>query len=290
MRLARVAADGRWVLVDDAASWPLPEGTTLGGLLALDAATFRTVLTAAAAGPPAGPAPTALLAPVDPDTEVWAAGVTYEVSRSARIEESREATLYERVYAAERPELFFKAIGWRVAGDGAPVGIRDDSTWDVPEPELAVVANAHGEIVAYTICDDVSSRSIEGDNSLYLPQAKMYRGSCALGPTLVPAWEVPDARRLGITVEIRRDGGLVWAGATSTAFLRRSPEELVRFLYRGEVFPRGVVLSTGTSAVPGADVTLRHGDDVAIAVDGLGALANRVVAGARHAAWGRTGA
>src|SRR5262249_39729510 len=141
-----------------------------------------------------------LLAPVDGPIEVWAAGVTYLRSRDARIEESHEPDIYERVYLADRPELFFKSPAWRVRGPGSPVGIRADSSLDVPEPELALMVTASAEIVGYTICNDVSSRSIEGDNPLYVPQAKVYNGSCALGPSVLPAWDAPSSFDISLTV------------------------------------------------------------------------------------------
>lgn len=218
-----------------------------------------------------------LLAPVDDDTEVWAAGVTYEVSRQARMEESeRAADVYAAVYAADRPELFFKAVGRRVRGSGQSIGIRADSTWDVPEPELAVVCNARGDVVGATICNDVSSRSIEGENPLYLPQAKMFAGACALGPWIRMVRSAGSLTDLAIAVEIRRGPSSVWTGGTSTARLHRKIEELVAFLFRGERYPYGVVLSTGTSAVPGPDVTLQPGDDVVIDIDSIGRLRNPV--------------
>jgi 2-dehydro-3-deoxy-D-arabinonate dehydratase len=279
-RLAKVAGpDGqpRWAVLDDAgAIGLLPPGTTLGSLLALDAAAFGETLGAVPRAPAASPA---LRAPVDDDTEVWAAGVTYEVSRQARMTESTEAGIYAKVYTATRPELFFKGVGWRVAGPGAPIGVREDSTWDVPEPELGIVCDAAGGIAGYTVVNDVSSRSIEGENPLYLPQAKIFRGACAVGPWIRLASAVPDPYRLGIAVRILRDGGLVWSGQTSTARLRRKLDELVSYLYRGDVFPRGVILATGTSAVPGDDVTLQQGDEVVIEIEGVGTLANPVLRG-----------
>ncbi|QRP49140.1 fumarylacetoacetate hydrolase family protein [Amycolatopsis sp. FDAARGOS 1241] len=269
-------------LVKTAAGWGvagvsgtglLPPGTTLGSLLELPA----VELTARVAAVPLGSAsPGAPLAPVDDDTEVWAAGVTYEVSREARMEESGDAAIYARVYDAERPELFFKSIGRRVRGPGEVIGVREDSTWDVPEPELAVVANALGEIVGYTVVNDVSSRSIEGENPLYLPQAKMYRGSCAAGPSIVLASAVPDPYALAISVRIDRGGAPLWSGQTTTARLHRKLPDLVASLYRGDRYPRGVVLATGTSAVPGPDVTLQDGDEVTITIDGIGTLHNPV--------------
>jgi 2-dehydro-3-deoxy-D-arabinonate dehydratase len=232
---------------------------------------------------PAGPRRPAgevvLLAPVDGRTEVWAAGVTYARSRAAREEESTVAGLYDRVYEADRPELFFKSVAWRVVTDGQPVAIREDSELNVPEAELALVVNAGGEIVGYGVCNDMSSRSIEGDNPLYLPQAKIYAGSCALAPGIRPAWEVPDPGRLGIEVTVTRQGAPAWAARTTTAAMVRTPGDLVAWLFAGQSFPAGVILSTGTGLVPEMDFTLRPGDVVRIVIDGVGTLTNPVRAG-----------
>lgn len=225
-----------------------------------------------------------LLAPVDGAMEVWAAGVTYDRSRQARMEESHEADVYDRVYEAERPELFFKAPAWRVVTDGEPIAIRRDSALNVPEPELALVANAWGEIVGYAVCNDVSSRSIEGENPLYLPQAKVYAGSCSLSGGVRPAWEV-DAGGLHIAIEVGRGGAVAWEGRTTTAALRRSPAELVAYLFREQSYPDGVVLSTGTGVVPDLDFSMEAGDEVVITVAEVGTLSNHVVAGKEHFAW-----
>lgn len=218
-----------------------------------------------------------LLAPID-GQEVWAAGVTYERSRDARREESAGGgDFYDRVYDAERPELFFKAVPRLVAGPGAPVRVRRDSSWNVPEPELALVVSAAGRIVGYTAGNDVSSRSIEGDNPLYLPQAKIYDGCCALGPAIALADEPGlDLRALPIQLAIRRAGEAVFAGETSTAKMRRRPEELVAYLTRELSFPAGVVLMTGTGIVPPDAFTLEPGDIVEITIRGVGTLANPV--------------
>ena len=235
---------------------------------------------AEASGQGAAVTGTELLAPVDGRTEVWACGVTYEVSRDARVEESQHAaTVYERVYDAERPELFFKAAAWRVAGDGEAIALREDSTLDVPEPEVALVLNRFGEIVGYTACNDVSSRSIEGENPLYLPQAKIYLGSCALGPAITPAWEIGDPYDMTIALAIERGGGTVWQGATSTAKLHRRFEELAAWLFRADRHPEGAVLSTGTCLVPEAPFSLAPSDVVRVSVTGVGTLSNPVVRG-----------
>jgi 2-dehydro-3-deoxy-D-arabinonate dehydratase len=227
-----------------------------------------------------------LLPPLDGRMEVWAAGVTYTVSRDERMAESeRAADIYQLVYDAPRPELFFKAAGWRVVGDGEPVAIRADSEIDVPEPELAVVVNAAGEIAGYLICDDVSSRTIEGDNPLYLPQAKTYLGSCAVSSGIRPAWEVADPYALEISLEIVRDGEQVWYGTANTGQLHRRLPELVGYLRRAEVFPDGVVLSTGTSLVPPLPFTLRPGDVVDIGIAEVGRLRTPVVEGLAAMRW-----
>jgi 2-dehydro-3-deoxy-D-arabinonate dehydratase len=220
-----------------------------------------------------------VLAPIDGQTEVWAAGVTYKRSEEARVEESATPDIYSRVYRAERPELFFKANARRVAGPDAPVAVRSDSTWDVPEPELAIVINAAGEIVGYTIGNDVSSRSIEGENPLYLPQAKVYAGCCALGPAITPVWEVADPYVLGIRMRIERGGQIHWQGETSMREFNRRLEDLARYLYLEDDFPDGAILSTGTALVPDSPFTLEAGDVVEIEIDGLGTLRNLVVRG-----------
>jgi 2-dehydro-3-deoxy-D-arabinonate dehydratase len=258
---------------------PLPREQSVAGLLALPLPAIRE-LCEAPGGEPLPVAAVTLLAPADGLTEVWAAGVTYERSRTARVAESEhEADIYERVYGAARPELFFKSAAWRVAGPGSPVSVRADSAIDVPEPELAAVLNAGGEIVGYTICNDMSSRSIEGENPLYLPQAKIYLGGCALGPGIRPAWEVPDPYALTIEMSIHRGGEAVWQDRASTAGLRRRVPELAEFLFREDEFPGGVVLSTGTSVVPELPFTLQPGDEVRIRISELGELANPVVRG-----------
>jgi 2-dehydro-3-deoxy-D-arabinonate dehydratase len=217
-----------------------------------------------------------LLAPIDLQ-EVWASGVTYLRSRDARMEESTQKSVYDLVYDAERPELFMKGTARRVVGPGEAVAIRSDSTWDVPEPELVLAVNPAGEILGYAVGNDVSSRSIEGENPLYLPQAKVYDRCAALGPVVTLAWEIADARSLPIRLTIRRGGAVAFAGETSTNQIHRSFEELVAFLLRDNSFPDGVFLMTGTGIVPPSAFTLEHGDEVEIAIDGLGVLRNPVV-------------
>jgi 2-dehydro-3-deoxy-D-arabinonate dehydratase len=221
--------------------------------------------------------PSQLLPPIG-SQEVWASGVTYEVSREARFEEAKEAdggVFYRRVYNAERPELFFKANGFRVVGPGGMIRVRRDASWSVPEPEFVVVANREGKIVGYTIGNDVSSRDIEGENPLYLPQAKVYNGSCSLGPAVMISGE-----RLPTTTEIRlvieREKKELFRGTTSVAKIRRSFETLLEYLYRELAFPVGAYLFTGTGIVPADEFTLRSGDVVRIAVDSIGELVNTV--------------
>lgn len=225
-----------------------------------------------------------LHAPVDGRTEVWAAGVTYLQSRDARVEESTQATVYELVYEADRPELFLKSVPWRVVTDGEPIGLRKDSTLDVPEPELALVINAAGEIVGYLVANDVSSRSIEGVNPLYIPQAKIFAGSCALSAGIRPAWEIADPYALDIALTIERGGAVGWSGTTSTSQLHRKLDELAAYLYSAHPFPSGAVLCTGTGCVPDMSFTLTEGDVVEISIAGIGTLRNPVDS---QAAWSR---
>lgn len=206
--------------------------------------------------------------------EVWACGVTYLRSRDARMEESSEQSVYDRVYSAERPEIFFKATPSRVVGPGLPLAIRGDSTWDVPEPELALVVNSSGEIVGYTVGNDVSSRSIEGENPLYLPQAKMFRDCCGLGPSVALVEEVTDAGNLAITMKITRNGHDVFSGESNTNQIARPLTELVSYLFRANEFPTGAFLLTGTGIVPPSEFTLEAGDIVSITIDGIGTLVN----------------
>jgi 2-dehydro-3-deoxy-D-arabinonate dehydratase len=265
---------------------PFPEHTTLGSLLRSSLTDLRAACEHALEEPGIDAAEVRLLPPVDSRTEVWAAGVTYWRSREARVEESdKAADVYQLVYDAERPELFFKSVAWRVTGHGEQISVRRDSEINVPEPELALVLTAAGEVVGYTICNDVSSRSIEGENPLYLPQAKVYLGACAVGPGIRPAWELADPRALGMRMEIRREDDVVWEGSASTAELRRSLEDLVEYLFREESFPDGAVLSTGTSLVPELPMTLLPGDRVSISIDGIGTLTSEVRQGKADMAW-----
>lgn len=223
------------------------------------------------------PLPRDLHAPIDRQ-EVWAAGVTYFRSRTARIEESRAATggtFYDLVYNADRPELFFKAAAWRVVGPGGTVRIRRDARWNVPEPELALLISPRGRIIGYTIGNDMSSRDIEGENPLYLPQAKIYDGSCALGPAiLVGSDRLPASTT--IRLEIRRNGSPCFTGSTTLAEIKRDARTLVEYLYRETSFPDGCILLTGTGVIPPDDFTLEPGDQTSITIDGIGTLDNVV--------------
>ncbi len=210
----------------------------------------------------------AMLAPIDAHHEVWASGVTYLRSRVERESESSAADVYAKVYEADRPELFFKALGWRVVGPGQRIRIRKDSEWNVPEPELTLVINAHREIVGYTIGNDVSSRSIEGENPLYLPQAKSYDGSCAIGPGIVLA-SLEEIEQLTISLTISRNGEEVFTGETAISQMKRKLPELVEYLTREMSFPDGVLLMTGTGIVPSYPFTLEVGDVVTIKIGEL---------------------
>ena len=217
-----------------------------------------------------------LAAPVE-QQEVWAAGVTYLRSKAARMEESDfSATAYDRVYEAARPEIFFKSQGPKAMGPGAPVGIRSDARWSVPEPELVLVFNRRGERVGFTIGNDMSSRDIEGENLLYLPQAKTYRASCALGPWIRVGIDEAEARSWGIRLEIHRAGAPVFQGSTQVSQIKRSFDELAGWLHRCQEFPNGSMLLTGTGIVPPNEFTLSADDRVVIEIDGIGRLENPV--------------
>ncbi len=217
-----------------------------------------------------------LIAPIAADSEVWGAGVTYLRSKDARKEESGVPDVYQRVYEAERPEIFFKSIGNKVVADQANIGIRADAATSVPEPEVAIVINKFREIIGLTICNDVTSRNIEGENPLYLPQAKMYYGSCALGPIIKPIWQIKNLSGLKISAQITRGKQVVWQAQTSLAALNRKFEELVEFLFRCQSFPNGAILSTGTGIVPPMDISLLPDDVVTIEVEEIGLLTNKV--------------
>jgi len=217
-----------------------------------------------------------LLAPVGRQ-EVWAAGVTYLRSKAARMEESDfSANAYDKVYAAERPEIFFKSMPHKVVGPGEAVGIRRDAKWNVPEPELALVLNSRSQIVGHTIGNDMSSRDIEGENLLYLPQAKTYHRSCALGPWIVLGTPEAQAREWQIKITIDRDEKHIFSGETSVGQIKRRFDELAEFLFRSQVFPHGAILLTGTGIIPPDTFTLHERDVVRIEIAGIGVLENAV--------------
>jgi 2-dehydro-3-deoxy-D-arabinonate dehydratase len=259
----------RWLFRGERGTRAVPIG--LAGLLSMPLAAARAVLDAAPETEPSHSA--VVVAPVD-EQEIWAAGVTYARSRDERMAESRDPTVYDRIYEAARPELFFKAPAARVVTSGDAIGIRADSAWNVPEAELGVVVNRHGEIFGYVVGNDVSSRSIEGDNPLYLPQAKCYDRSCALGPSIVPAWLVDGP--FDISLAIVRAGTAVFEGRTSSTAMARPIGELVGWLTAALALPNGAVLLTGTGIVPAEDITLEPGDVVTIDIPRVGRLVNPV--------------
>jgi 2-dehydro-3-deoxy-D-arabinonate dehydratase len=214
------------------------------------------------------PAEGSLLAPIDDSQEVWASGVTYLRSREARKEESESADVYQKVYDAERPELFFKVCGWRVVGHSGAIRVRRDSTWNVPEPEMTIVVNSQHEIIGYCTGNDVSSRSIEGENPLYLPQAKIFNGCCALGPSIKLA-DPRDIKDMAIHMKIVREGSSVFEGNTRTSKMNRRLEGLIEYLFRETDFPTGVFLMTGTGIVPPEGFSLSSEDRVIISIGEL---------------------
>jgi len=274
VKLFRTA--GGWLVERDGRRFHLPPDLTSGLTTRDDLPSFlaKTASRLVAAN---DVAPEHLLPPIERQ-EVWAAGVTYLRSRTARMEEAKVASgsqFYDLVYHADRPELFFKGAAWRVVAPGHAVRIRRDATWNVPEPELALLISPAGRILGYTAGNDMSSRDIEGENPLYLPQAKIYDGSCALGPALVIRTEPPAATtRIGL--EIRRRSQPVFTGSTTLAQMKRDLATLVEYLYRETSFPDGCVLLTGTGIVPPDDFTLKSGDEIAITIEGVGTLQNVV--------------
>jgi 2-dehydro-3-deoxy-D-arabinonate dehydratase len=265
-----VGGEARWAVRTQVGDAPMRVG--LDDLLRLSIDEARAVVESAGAAADLGGD---LLAPVD-SQEVWGTGVTYERSRAGRIAESTEGGIYDRVYVARRPEVFFKATAQRVVGDGGAVGIRADSAWNAPEPELGLVLNAAGEIFGYVVGDDVSSRSIEGENPLYLTQAKVYDRSCALGPGIVPEWAAP-ALPFDIALRVQRGDAVAFEELTSTASITRRFEDLAAWLMAATTFQVGVILLTGTGIVPNESFSLRAGDVVTIDIPGIGTLTNPVV-------------
>jgi 2-dehydro-3-deoxy-D-arabinonate dehydratase len=273
-RLLAVDADAAYDLTatDDALhSFPALARAAHDAGQSLDAYVADTLDTLA----PADGIPDTPSLPVEPP-EVWASGVTYEISEQAREAESGLPEVYLNAYSADRPEIFFKATPSRTVGPGEAVGIRADSTWDVPEPELAIVVH-RGDIVGYTVGNDMSSRSIEGDNPLYLPQAKVYDRCCSIGPCIASPDTVGDPHDLAMSLTIERDGATVFADETTTADMVRTCEELVGYLARHNPLPETTVLLTGTGIVPDQDFTLQEGDHVAIDIEAIGTLENPVV-------------
>lgn len=246
----------------------LPRNLSLQALLELPGSTMERILRTLQTGSVTDTADHPLLPPLEPMHEVWAAGVTYRRSREARENESDVRDVYEKVYSAERPELFFKSIGWRVGGHQMPIRIRQDSRWNVPEPELTLVINSHREIVGFCVGNDVSSRDIEGANPLYLPQAKMYTGSCALGPGIILT-EAEQLLDLAIHLSVIRAGDTIYQGETRSSHMKRTLNELVEYLTREMDFPHGVFLMTGTGIVPTDDFSLQPGDTVRITIGSL---------------------
>jgi 2-dehydro-3-deoxy-D-arabinonate dehydratase len=280
MSLVLTAAATGIMVTRDGEHRRLADGTTIDALLAAPDPMSRVAEWFAAGTTCEAVDDGDIRAPIG-SQEVWAAGVTYLRSRVARVEESREAggdAFYDHVYEADRPELFFKATPHRVVGHGGTVRIRSDSTWNVPEPEVTLVVSSGGTIIGYTAGNDMSSRSIEGENPLYLPQAKVYAQCASIGPRLVLSGE-PPSRDTTIVMRISRAGDIVFEGQTTVAQIKRSFAELVEYLFRDNEFPAGVFLMTGTGIVPSDDFTLAGGDEIAITIDGVGTLVNRVGAG-----------
>jgi 2-dehydro-3-deoxy-D-arabinonate dehydratase len=268
---------GGWILKIDKESFRLPDRTD-GPLTTIeDLEAHLTDVVNSGARPAGGWTFDQLLPPIE-NQEVWAAGVTYSRSRTARMEESHASgggDFYDLVYTAERPELFFKAVPRRVVGSGQKVRIRADAKWNVPEPEFTLLISPKGKILGYTLGNDMSSRDIEGQNPLYLPQAKVYDGSCAIGPGILVTSQ-PLSPSTRIQIEIRRDGKVEFAGATALSEMKRDFRTLVDYLYRETSFPDGCLLMTGTGIVPPDAFTLHHGDEILITVEGIGILQNKV--------------
>jgi 2-dehydro-3-deoxy-D-arabinonate dehydratase len=265
------------LLVEETENYYSIEETSLDALILLDDLYLHLSSIVSSRRPVELPQSPALVAPIE-NQEVWAAGVTYYRSRAARIEESKDAgggDFYDRVYSADRPELFFKAVAHKVAGPDSEVRIRRDAKWSVPEPELALLVNPLGRIIGYTIGNDMSSRDIEGANPLYLPQAKVYDRSCALGPgILIQPHPMPVTTE--IRMEILRAGVVEYSASTALTEMKRDPAVLVEYLFRDQSFPRGCFLLTGTGIVPPDSFALRSGDEIHISIDGIGTLMNQV--------------
>ena len=285
--LPAVGRQKRWGWVRDEAVFPLddqavarvlttPDADGLNALAATIAANAESIPLSELDTIPGRYGHPSLVAPILSSHEIWGAGVTYESSKFARIAESASGgDFYAAVYVAERPEIFFKSTPNRTVGANDEVRIRKDTTWNVPEPELTVLIAGSGQILGYSCGNDMSSRDIEGENPLYLPQAKIYTGCCAIGPVVVPAGKV-DARNIAIRLLIERSGETAFDGETNTGKMRRNVEELRDWLFRENSFPQGVLLLTGTGIVPPDDFTLQSGDQISITFAGIGTLRNRV--------------
>jgi len=263
------------IVIQNAGTWHAVPETSWDALLETPNIAAHLAQIAASTPSVSAPAEGSILAPIV-SQEVWAAGVTYFRSRTARMEESKDAgggSFYDRVYAAERPEIFFKATPQRVARPGQPMHLRSDSKWMVPEPELTLCINSSGEIIGYTVGNDLSCRDIEGENPLYLPQAKCFKLCAALGPAILIQSE-PPAPTTRIHLQIDRAGAAAFEGETTLSQLKRTPSELAGFLYRDNTFPTGTFLMTGTGIVPGDEFTLQSGDIIKITIDGIGTLVN----------------
>jgi 2-dehydro-3-deoxy-D-arabinonate dehydratase len=263
-RIAK-AIDGKY--------FAIPKVSTISDALELPLNEFKSLFDQAGTEEIFG----SLTAPIAADSEIWGAGVTYLRSRDARKEESGNPDVYQLVYEADRPELFFKSTARRTVGTNSNVGIRADALTSVPEPEVAIVINKYRELIGLTICNDMTARNIEGENPLYLPQAKIYQGSNAVGPMIRPIWEINDYSTLAIEAKIERGANIVWQAQTSLAQLNRSFTDLIEYLFRCQSFPVGAILSTGTGIVPPLDISLQAGDVVTINVDEVGELVNKVV-------------
>lgn len=281
MHLVRYAERATWRqrvgVIHDGDVLPLQGVSGFADLLRRPVSDVRRLAACPAEGESCALDDVMLLPPVDGRTEVWAAGVTYERSMDARIEETTASQdVYARVYDAPRPELFFKAPAWRAVTGGEPIGVRPDADTTVPEPELAMLVTSQREVLGYTVLNDVSSRDIEGANPLYLPQAKIYDGSCSIAARVRPAWEVPEPEALGIRLVVRRKDRTLLDQATSTSRLHRRLSDLVEHLHQALTLPDGAVLATGTGIVPDLDLTLLPGDLVEITIDEVGTLSNPV--------------
>lgn len=260
------------VVAEGGRYFAIPGLTTLTDALRIRLSELRNLISGTVGAEVGG----VLQAPVAAETEIWGAGVTYLRSRDARKEESGVPDVYQFVYEAARPELFFKGNARRTLGTGVDIGIRADSDASVPEPEVAIIVNRFQEVIGLTICNDVTARTIEGENPLYLSQAKIYAGSTSLGPTIKPFWDISDPKELGISASIQRGVDVIWQAQTSLASLHRTFDDLLSYLFRCQIFPDGVILSTGTGIVPPLDISLEAGDVVSISVDEVGTLANKV--------------